>query len=647
MKNKGKNSKDVKKVPDTIFSDQLVKSVQALTQIFSKITPDLKYKTVDVKIIAEQLKNVQQTKVTLLIGAGVSVTAGIPLANGFVELIEQRYPLLCRGCPTRSYPHYMFLLSPGQRRDLIAEYVDKAKINWAHLALGALVKAGHVDRILTTNFDPLVVKTLALFNIHPSVYDFAASQIFVSGAVVDPSVFYLHGQRGGFVLLNTPEEITKHAEKLGDVFIDSGRNRIWIIVGYSGRNDPVFLRLAEIKEYRYKLFWVGYKDNEPDEHVLRGILPENKYGYYVKGYDADSFFLELISELKLPMPDIVSKPFSHLKESVEMITEYPIKDKTVDPMKETKKWIFTAIQGFEEGRDFSELAEAKKEVIDKDELIRKTRDIWLSGKYEMIDKTLITDVQEGDIQEAKDNLFNALNSWGLNLKDLARQKEDNEAEGLLKQALEKFEAALEIIPNKPEAVVLGNWGYALEDLAKQKENNEAEGLLKQALEKCEAALKINPNMPEVLNNWGFALVNLANLKKDKEAEGLLKQALEKFEAAVKINPNIPEVLNNWGYALVSLAKQKEGKEATDLIVAAREKSLLAEKISEGLGAYSHACIESLNGNTKKALVWLEKYLLVRRQPFQRKYILKEKNFANIRELPEFKQLLEKYRPEKK
>jgi NAD-dependent SIR2 family protein deacetylase len=49
-------------------------------------------------------------------------------------------------------------LSVGQQRDLIIEQVAKAKINWAHMAIAQLIRNGYVDRILTTNFDPLVLR---------------------------------------------------------------------------------------------------------------------------------------------------------------------------------------------------------------------------------------------------------------------------------------------------------------------------------------------------------------------------------------------------------------------------------------------------------------------------------------------------------
>jgi hypothetical protein len=107
--------------------------------------------------------------------------------------------------------------------------------------------------------------------------------------VADKAIFHLHGQRGGFVLLNTEEECNKLSNHLKPVFQDSEQGHMWIVIGYSGENDPVFDRLVEIKRFDYGLYWIGYKDSEPSEHLMKRLLIEGKDAYFVKGYDADSF----------------------------------------------------------------------------------------------------------------------------------------------------------------------------------------------------------------------------------------------------------------------------------------------------------------------------------------------------------------------
>lgn len=125
--------------------------------------------------IVEAIENAADgRKCGLLIGAGCSVSSGIPLADGFVKRIEQDFRASYRKAEKKDYPHCMAKLRPGNRRDLVEKYIDKAKINWAHMCIAQLVKKGYVDRILTTNFDPLAVKACAMLNVYPAVYDFAA-----------------------------------------------------------------------------------------------------------------------------------------------------------------------------------------------------------------------------------------------------------------------------------------------------------------------------------------------------------------------------------------------------------------------------------------------------------------------------------------
>src|SRR5262249_40759554 len=140
----------------------------------------------------------RKKKCALLIGAGCSATGGVPLANGFVEIIKKDWAnayhraakAASSGLPT--YPLCMAELSDAERRDLIAEYVDAARINWAHIAIAQLIDAEFVDRVFTTNFDPLVLRACALLNVFPAVYDFAATQRFKPAYLPERSVFHLH-----------------------------------------------------------------------------------------------------------------------------------------------------------------------------------------------------------------------------------------------------------------------------------------------------------------------------------------------------------------------------------------------------------------------------------------------------------------------
>ena len=159
------------------------------------------YRSIDDIVDIIKFAKDQKRGCCLLIGAGCSVKAGIPTAAGLVEEIKKRWPQAYARAPEKSYFRCMEQVVRGQRRDLIAEYVDQARVNWAHIGIALLVKEGFVDRILTTNFDPLVLRACALLREFPAVYDFAASQLFKTADIPDKAVFYLHGQRTGFILI--------------------------------------------------------------------------------------------------------------------------------------------------------------------------------------------------------------------------------------------------------------------------------------------------------------------------------------------------------------------------------------------------------------------------------------------------------------
>ena len=127
----------------------------------------MSYKTTDLKIIANELRLAKDKgySTAVLLGSGMSLTAGIPLAIDMIKEIKKKFPILADTCDKETYQAYMSLLTPAQRKELIDPFIESAKINIAHLYLGSLVKENYVDLVLTTNFDPFVIRSLKLYNI--------------------------------------------------------------------------------------------------------------------------------------------------------------------------------------------------------------------------------------------------------------------------------------------------------------------------------------------------------------------------------------------------------------------------------------------------------------------------------------------------
>jgi hypothetical protein len=264
----------------------------------------------------------ENIKVNLLIGAGCSATANIPTAAGFVNKIKEYYPLDYERATPKDYGNCMSKLTPFERRNLIMSVVNESKINWAHIAIAQLLKENYINRIITTNFDNLIQRACSLVGEFPAIYDLTTSENFRTDLLFDKSVLHLHGQYTGFIQCNTGHEVEDQAETLRPIFEQLSQQSIWIIVGYSGNNDPIFRLLTEKELFEYRLFWVGYKNEPASEKLSEMLLSESRYAFYIKGFDADSFFVTLSQRLDCFPPSFIQKPFTYLSESLDAIATY-------------------------------------------------------------------------------------------------------------------------------------------------------------------------------------------------------------------------------------------------------------------------------------------------------------------------------------
>jgi cytochrome c-type biogenesis protein CcmH/NrfG len=548
--------------------------------------------------------------------------------------------------------------------------MEKGKINWAHIGIAQLMACGYVDRVLTTNFDPLLTKACALIGEFPGVYDFAASQVLKFGQLPDKAIFYLHGLFPGFVQLHTEGETREHFKRIKSVFDEVGTRRPWIVVGYSGHSDPVFEHLAARSDFDFRLFWIGHKDAEPPPHVQEGLLAAEKFAYYIRGYDADSFFAKLGQELECFPPAFVSRPFTYVKSRLACLLPFslPGQEASQDVMDGARRMIKTAIDEVESSKP-----EGKKANPAAVEALAQR--LLMAGQYEAVtklkpppgsppaaslvyaqawayllqgdrlaeeaesttsDKAHALLVKAADMFEAalriNPEMHEALNNWGIALKDHAKTKTGLEADVLFDKAAEKFEAALRIKPDKHET--LNNWGTVLAEQAKTKTGPEADALFAKAADKYEAALRIKPDMHEALTNWGVALANQAKAKTGPEAYALLDKAAEKFQAALRIKPDKHDARNSWGVVLMEKSKTKTVPEAESLLGQARDLFLKVENAFPGRSAYNLACLTALQNNETECRGWLEKSKSAGKLP-SKDHIAKDTDLDVFRERPWF------------
>lgn len=564
--------------------------------------------------IIETLKTAKQRGVStvVLTGAGCSVSAGIPTAAGFVDLIKERYPRSYERAPVKQYPHCMAQLSVNERRDLIVAYIEKAKINWAHVGLAQLIARGFIDRVLTTNFDPLVMRACAMVDIFPAIYDFAASQHFKPADIAGHSIFHLHGQHTGFVLLNTEEECTRHAAHLAPVFEDAGRRRVWLVVGYSGESDPVFEHLARVERFDNKLYWIGYKDHEPPRHVRERILSGSKDAYYVNGFDADEFFVTLAQRLECFPPDFIARPFSHLDKRMQQLAPFRLPNQVV-----SNNIVHIAHQVIRQAKDLFEERPATTGPVDRNiveaadaPLVLKAMGHLIAGQYDQViamrprkgqqfpqglrapislsfcakgnlslaaASGLRGEAMEKSIGEAIDyyqkatevsnQLAAGYQAWGRALTARALSRRGRSAAKDLDNAVKKYEEALTKTEDK-QGIYHDILNSLLAYLNVESEN--AEPILAR-MEGClQRAQADSPDLP-VLRIYSAGLwLERGKRRTDAEGKELLQKAYEEYVTSANNGPYIGAMWHNAGNALAELARRSSEVEGTSLFERALE-----------------------------------------------------------------------------
>jgi hypothetical protein len=294
-----------------------------------------KFAVADVPKIAERLKRARDRAhpAHFLVGAGCSISAGIPSAADLIRKIHEDYKAQCSDLSDddlHSYGACMAVLSISERRDLIKEFLDVAQINWGAIALAQLIHKGFVGRVLTVNFDLVLESACGLLGLQPAVYDFGVAPADDPAMIASPAIVHLHGHSYGFVLLNTEEETREHRRKLKPVLADTLRKAPLVVVGYSGSSDGISQTLLDEYENREALYWVGY-EKDLAKH-LTGFLKRNQFRF-LGGADFDRFMVALAQSLDCWPPRLFQDPFGHLRDTLRPVGAFPDmkSDPEIDP----------------------------------------------------------------------------------------------------------------------------------------------------------------------------------------------------------------------------------------------------------------------------------------------------------------------------
>lgn len=468
------------------------------------------YTNKDIKELADliRIRSEDNKKISFITGAGCSKSAGIPLANEFVARInsENKYSYYIRNLSVEEKKEYgkcMAKLAENTRRELINDYLAGAKLNWGHIALASMIANGYVKRVLTLNFDNILIKACGLCGVYPATYDYALSAPTTSSHIVEPAIIYLHGQGHGLIMLNTDEETKTHSKLIRPIVVDTLERSEVIVIGYSGKADNVFGVIEEEYDNKEYLFWCSYKE-KPDNHVKK-LQKSKTVIQHFGGVDSDDFLVQLAQELGCFPPKIFAKPIDHLRDEIEDIVPFKLQESgslDVKASLEVKLAAFDKVTISSKGE--FELQDLLLEG-NTSEIIRFAE----QGKYKKTD--VVSDIYN-----------QAYFTEGLKTKDV------KEKARLYKKAHNY---------DKDDYHSLANWAAALVELGE----NEL------SIKKIKLAVKIFSKGSAIYNTWGAALLQLERNH----------EAIEKFKMAVELYPNFVDALVNWGHALGKLGYQEE------------------------------------------------------------------------------------------
>jgi tetratricopeptide (TPR) repeat protein len=638
--------------------------------------------------LLKQAKNKKQPQPIFFLGAGVSKTGNIPLAGEIVKNILDEYAdspfIKDLKIDQRTYPNLMDCLQPAERDELLKGYIRDAKINVTHIYLAQLLNEGYIDYVLTVNFDNLMLRALALYNIYPATYDMAILKDLTTSTFKEKSVVYLHGQNHGLWLLNTVQEMDKVKAIVQRIFDSIKNGRPWVFIGYSGE-DPIFEHIKNLGRFDNGLYWVSYNDHIPNDNVLGFLSESNTNAYLIRGYDSDSFMLKLNSELGLDQPTIVDKPFTAIKGMLDQIVDIDDEEHfqgVKERLEISKRQVDEAIQQFELGkiessiemRENTEIDLLKKEIINliitknfNEEIVSniedKVRTISDAGLENLLSELYsnwgiyivnLTKSEKTDINSLYNKAFakfqkatelksekpKAFNNWGVSLGVYAKTKKGKEADDFFNQAFEKFKMATEILPTYESAY--HSWGILLGNFAKTKTDDEAIRLFNEAFEKFNRAIEIKPDMYEAFYNWGSYIFELAKTKDGVEAETLYNQAFEKFQKVIEIKPDHHKAFYVWGTSLGKMAEVKEGKNKEILQNKAFEK--LQRSVELGGNCYNLACMSAVNQDKINALFYLD--LSLKRDETTFSFVEKDSDWVSFLTDIDFVHILHKYKEKK-
>ncbi|MCH8045834.1 MAG: tetratricopeptide repeat protein [Planctomycetes bacterium] len=511
------------------------------------------------KVIAE---NEPEKRFAFLLGAGCSVSSGIPAAGRLVRdekaksdwlrrLRDVREPSVSDAGldewarkelshwdpddPGASYGELIerLFLYPGDRQEEIHRLCagEHIKRQLGYVVLSGLLTQydSQFNIVLTTNFDDLLSDALSYFRqTRPLVIAHDSLAPFIRSTAKHPLIIKLHGDHQ-LAPRNTATETDaldhRIAERVATVLHDRGL----IVLGYGGNDESIIAMLEQLPEEAlpYGVFWVS--GSEP-RGVFRAWL-EDRNAVWVEHRDFDTLMMLLEDELSVDPPDkaLFEKVFQNIAESRQSLANR-VADEDKAAVGEPRTpdwWLFDlAAQGVKvtdpEGADAIYRRGIETLPASYELLGNYANFLWYERKQpdqaeEFYERALVGDPKNATILGNYAYFFH-------------ERKQPIQAEEFYKRSL---------ACNPKEATALGNYANFLWKERKQPD---------QAGEFYKRAIEADPEYAQALGNYAAFCWRVR--KQPDQAE-------EFFKRAIEADPKLVSTLGNYANFLWNERKQPD------------------------------------------------------------------------------------------
>lgn len=267
----------------------------------------------------------------LFVGAGASITSGVPSANGCIwqwkrsifctrnpgledqvnELTLpavqnriQRWLTINGIAPTNGNDEYSYFIEAclpisDDRRRYFESWIRKARPHVGYQLLCLLAESGLVQSVWTTNFDGLVARAASNCDLSPiEVGIDCPSRILRQPNRGELLCVSLHGDYRYDSLKNTGKELQQQEASLVGALISMCGSCSLIVSGYSGRDASLMqaLRQAIVEQpFSGKLYWCGFSEEPADgvANLLKDASDAGREAYYVPDASFDDIMVRL------------------------------------------------------------------------------------------------------------------------------------------------------------------------------------------------------------------------------------------------------------------------------------------------------------------------------------------------------------------